>query len=178
MSIESNKLLSSLSIEVFNSSQSLIQSILELPSNCENSKKINGTGGLISVRNTLAYQIGWGKLLIGWYEQGLAGEAPEMPGEGFSSWDYKGIALHFYQKYHMQGLQMQLLEFEKIVKTIIEIAEREHARGYLEKAGIWPWCTLKSGKQWPLSKWIRVNSIAPYKKASTAVRKLKKPANL
>lgn len=171
--IESTKLLSTLGIEIFNSFQSLIQSILELPSNYENLKKINGAGGLISVRDTLAYQIGWGKLLIGWYEEGLAGEAPEMPGEGFSSWDYKRIALHFYQKYRMQGLQMQLLVFEKIVKTIIEITEKEHARGSLEKIGVWPWCTLKSGKQWPLSKWIRVNTIAPYKKASTGIRKLK-----
>ena len=52
-----------------------------------------------------------------------------------------------------------------IVIEIVQIVEQESVSGNLDKLGVWKWCNLKSGKQWPLRKWIRVNTIAPYKRA-------------
>ena len=48
-------------------------------------KIIDGTGGKVSVSDIIAYQIGWGKCLVRWYEAGIQGKIPEMPGEGFST---------------------------------------------------------------------------------------------
>lgn len=43
----------------------------------------------------------------------------------------------------------------------------------LDQRGIWAWCTLASGKQWPLSKWIRVKTASPYKRAVQLIKKAK-----
>jgi hypothetical protein len=53
---------------------------------------------------------------------------------------------------------------------IIAIMEMESCSGNLDRFGVWGWCTLKSGKQWPLKKWIVVNSLSPYKRALVGLR--------
>lgn len=133
-------------------------------------KNVRGTGGNVSIIDLIAYQIGWGMLLIGWYEAGLSGDMPEMPGDGFKKWDYKGIAFHFYKKYHFDGAALQLNAFHEVVIQILDFVEVEYESGRLDKIGIWPWCTIASGKQWPLSKWVRVNTLAPYKRAITLIK--------
>lgn len=135
-------------------------------------KAIDGTGGKVSVSDIIAYQIGWGKLLISWYEAGLNNHKFVMPGEGFTKWDYVGLAKHFYEKYHYDGFMEQDKEFKKAVERIILIVEKESISENLDKLGVWDWCTLPSGKQWALSKWITVNTVAPYKRALMMIRKL------
>ena len=126
--------------------------------------------GFLSLTGLLAYQIGWGKLLIRWYRNGVEGKNVVMPGEGFTTWDYKGLRKHFEAIYSFNyDVQVGLLQ--NIVAEVIEIAEFEHLSGNLDHLGVWQWCTLKSGKQWPLCKWIRVNTIAPHKNAAALIRK-------
>lgn len=135
-----------------------------------NVKMMEGTGGKVSLTDLIAYQIGWGKCLIRWYESGIKGENPEMPGEGFLKWDYVAIAQHFYAKYRYDRIEQEKV-FHQVVFQIIQIVEDEHQTGNLEQIGVWLWCTLLSGKQWPLSKWIKVNTCSPYKRAYSAIRK-------
>lgn len=133
-------------------------------------KKLDGTGGKVSVSDLISYQIGWGKLLINWYEEGVKGKMPQMPGDGFITWDYKAIAKHFYKKYQLDSLQAQKKEFSQVIQHILNIVEKEANSGNLDLEGVWEWCTLASGKKWPLSKWIQVNTVAPYKRASAIIR--------
>lgn len=134
--------------------------------------KVPGTT-IEEVRNIIAYNIGWGKLLIYWYTSGITGVNPIMPGEGFTKWEYDKIAQHFYQKYKYDNLDLQLKEFASVVQQILDIVNKESKTGNLNKFGVWQWCTLKSGKQWPLAKWIQVNTVAPYKGAIAKIKKLK-----
>ncbi len=96
---------------------------------------------------------------------------PDMPGDGFLKWDYIAIAHHFYQKYTYDYSEQQLKVFQQIVLRILEIIELEQETGRLEQIGIWDWCTLASGKQWPLCKWIQINTVAPYKRAIQLIKK-------
>ena len=158
----------------FNKLFSLV-SCVELPFRLV--KRFEGTGGKVSIADLVAYQIGWGKLLIGWYEAGLKGVVPQMPGEGFVKWDYVGLAQLFYEKYHFDGNKKQLQNFLRVVEKILIIVDYEFQTKNLDKEGVWDWCTLSSGKEWPLSKWVRVNTIAPYKKASRAIARSLKVSN-
>ncbi len=128
-------------------------------------KVMEGTGGKVSVADLIAYQIGWGKALIRWYEAGVRGDEPEMPGDGFTKWDYAAIARHFYASYHYDGSEEQMKIFQQIVARILKIVETEFQTNRLDQTEVWAWCSLSSGKHWPLSKWIRVNTAAPYKRA-------------
>lgn len=134
-------------------------------------KVINGTGGNVSIADLIAYQIGWGKWLIRWYEEGIRGETQPMPGDGFLSWDYVAIARYFYQKHQYDSFNQQMQVFDNVVGQIIEIIKTEHQANQLDKIGVWDWCTLSSGKKWPLSKWIRINTASPYKRAVFLIKK-------
>jgi hypothetical protein len=148
----------------------LIELISRVPSEHYEIKKIAGTGGVVSVADIVAYQIGWGTLLIGWYEMGVARKEPDMPGAGFKTWDYVGLARHFYAKYRYPSMAEQIRVFSEVVRRILDIVECEYRTGNVDKIGVWPWCTLSSGRQWPLSKLITVNTCAPYKRAARMIR--------
>jgi len=159
-----------LSLEIQRESDRLMELVTPLSSSIRNAKEIDGTVGKVSVADLIAYQIGWGSCLIRWYEAGIKYEMPEMPGEGFSKWDYVAIARHFYKKYQYDQGEQQNRAFHQVVSQILAIVEKEHQTGNLERLGVWPWCTLASGKEWPLSKWVRVNTCAPYKRARSLIK--------
>jgi hypothetical protein len=94
-----------------------------------------------------------------------------MPGDGFTTWNYVDIAQHFYQKYFYDQSEVQTEVFEHVVSDLTKIVEKESLTGNLDRTLVWSWCTLQSGKHWPLSKWIRVNTCAPYKKAYPLIKK-------
>lgn len=149
----------------------LVSVVSALNSYHRDARNIDNMHEKISASDLIAYQIGWGKLLITWYESGLKGEIPQMPGEGFVKWDYKGIARHFYKKYAFDGESEQSQVFHDVVAKILSFTEHEYKTGNLDKIGIWNWCTLASGKEWPLSKWIKINTASPYKRAIALIKK-------
>ena len=93
-----------------------------------------------------------------------------MPSEGFSKWEYEKIAHHFYSKYEENSLDNQLLSLKIVTQKIISIVEIESRSENIDRLGVWHWCTLKSGKQWPLKKWIVINSLSPYKRALARIK--------
>lgn len=163
-------LLAPLSRDIHQEYTKLKQQIESAPAVFRFEKAIKSTGRDVNISDLIAYQIGWGKAVIRWYHAGLNSETPIMPGDGFTAWNYTAIAEHFYHTYRYSCTEEQNAVFDQVVAHLIEITEQEHQMGRLEQTGIWPWCTLHSGKQWPLSKWIRVNSCAPYKRARNLIR--------
>lgn len=163
---------STLSQDIQREYSRLVKSITDMSPFVRTLKIIDGTGGKVSGTDLIAYQIGWGRCLIRWYEAGIHGKMPEMPGEGFSTWNYVGIARHFYQKYQYDSAETQMTIFHQVVLRILEIVEVENQTGNLDRLGIWPWCTLPSGKQWPLSKWAKINTSSPYKRASSLIKRI------
>ncbi|MDR3624941.1 MAG: ClbS/DfsB family four-helix bundle protein [Chlamydiales bacterium] len=159
-----------LSLEIQKEYSRLTKLISSIPAPLRILKKIKGTGGTVSITDLIAYQIGWGSLVIGWYDAGIRGETPKMSGEGFTNWNYVAIAQYFYQKYNFNNdKDLQTRAFLQVFMRLITIVEQEYQTGNLDKLGVWPWCTLPSGKQWPLSKWIKVNTSSPYKRAFTLI---------
>jgi hypothetical protein len=157
-----------LSAEIKKNSKQLIELIEHYPQRTE--KIFIQNHSAISIADILAYQIGWGKALIRWYESGINNENPLMPGDGFSKWDYTAIAVHFHHKYAYDSAEQQLKAFTEVVSRILEIIAIETQTGNLEKLNIWSWCTLSSGKPWPLSKWVKVNTASPYKRAIQLIK--------
>ncbi|WP_079978038.1 ClbS/DfsB family four-helix bundle protein [Criblamydia sequanensis] len=55
-----------LSPEIQREYDKLINLIASIPVSSRILKQIEGTGGQVSITDLIAYQIGWGKCLIGW----------------------------------------------------------------------------------------------------------------
>jgi hypothetical protein len=158
-----------ISSEILNAYKKLLKPILQISETHFFENLYDGTGGKVSAAKIISYQIGWGTFLLTWYKSGVANKKIVMPGDGFDTWNYKKIAVYFYQKYASLSQEKLLRMFECVVRDIVLITEKEYASGNLDTIGVWQWCRLKSGKEWPLSKWIRVNTIAPYKRAALLI---------
>ena len=165
------KLNSPLGFEIQNAYQKLKTLIQTIPCDLLLLKNIEFGNHSVSIADLVAYQIGYGKRLLDWYQSGVEGTKVHMPGDGFSKWDYPAIAKHFFEKYHLDGNKMQWAFFESTVEKILSLTEIEYQNGNLDKLGVWQWCTLTSGKEWPLSKWITVNTKSPYKRAYRLISK-------
>ena len=72
-------------------------------------RQCNIDGG-ISCCDVIAYQLGWGKLLLSWKAIELSGQRPDMPAPSFK-WNQLGnLANSFYRSYENQSLQ----DFRKV----------------------------------------------------------------
>jgi hypothetical protein len=64
-SLLDSKETSSLANSIIKEYASLLRAISQIPPDAYELKKIEWTGGKVSVRDVVAYQIGWGTLVLG-----------------------------------------------------------------------------------------------------------------
>ncbi|OMG52502.1 hypothetical protein BJN45_14510 [Azonexus hydrophilus] len=89
----------------------LIEEAAEVPSELERNPELEGG---ISPCDLIAYQIGWGRLLLSWDDLETNGQTVEMPAPGFK-WNQLGLlAKSFYQEQNEQTLKQLLAQFETL----------------------------------------------------------------
>lgn len=144
----------------------LIEEAAEVPSELERNPELEGG---ISPCDLIAYQIGWGRLLLSWDDVETNGQTVEMPAPGFK-WNQLGLlAKSFYQEQNEQTLKQLLAQFETLeerMRLFIESSSEDR----IFSIGKRHW----AGQKWSLAKWIQVNTIAPYESARAKLRKWKK----
>jgi len=129
--------------------------------------------GEISLCDLVAYQLGWGRLLTGWYESGEKGIMPVLPSEKYK-WNQLGdLAKSFYEEYSGYDLTTLLNKFDEMVTHVLSIIDKHNDEG-LYTIGIYKW----TGDKWPLGRWINVNTSSPYKSARAKLRTWKKSVGI
>jgi hypothetical protein len=128
-----------------------------------------GIEGNVSCCDIVAYQIGWGSLLVGWEKLELAGKTPEMPAPGFK-WNQLGeLANSFYEEQSKKSLQQLRNEFSELHQVLVNwINSLSELELFQPQKRRW------TGEKWAIAKWIQVNTVAPYRSARTKVRRWKK----
>jgi len=75
----------------------------------------------ISVCDTLAYLIGWGKLVLKWYQLKESGKSVDFPETGYK-WNELGkLAQSFHHQYKDWHYNELLKEFEKTITDILKL---------------------------------------------------------
>lgn len=121
----------------------------------------------------IAYQLGWLTLVMGWDREEREGRIPAMPAPRFK-WNALGA---LYQSFYAQYADCSLLELRSLLRTkeqqwldwIGTLTEEE-----LFTQGIRKWTGSKD--QWPMARWIHINSAAPFQSFRAKIRKWKKYA--
>ncbi len=136
-------------------------------------ERLRDLEGGVSCCDVMAYQIGWGRLLLEWERVEAAGGEPEMPAAGYK-WNQLGaLAESFYQAYEESPLSEVRAVFREVFSHLEEwicaLPEDE-----LFDLGARRW----AGDKWPLVKWIQVNTIAPYQSARAKIRRWKRSAGI
>ena len=124
-----------------------------------------------SPSENLSYQLGWLHLLLDWEAQEKNGVAVQTPAAGYK-WNQLGALYEqFYQRYGQLSLKEQQQQLTQLVEELCQwistLSDTE-----LFEPGQRKWATTKA--QWPLYKWIHINSVAPFTNFRTKIRKWKR----
>jgi hypothetical protein len=123
----------------------------------------------------LAYQLGWLNLILGWENDELNGKKVITPSPDYK-WNQLGLLYqYFYAEYSGYSLKELRSLFKKSVEAwcdwIGQLSDEE-----LFTPNVRKWTVTKSN--WPMWKWVHINSVAPFKSFRTKIKKWKKNANL
>ncbi|WP_018751136.1 ClbS/DfsB family four-helix bundle protein [Paenibacillus sanguinis] len=119
----------------------------------------------------IAYQLGWMHLVMGWDEDECKGKEVSMPAPGYKWNQLGGMYQSFYDQYANLSLPELLLQFQQLEQRwqqwIDTFSEEE-----LFTQGHRKWTGSKAN--WPVARWIHINSAAPFKTFRAKIRKWKK----
>lgn len=119
----------------------------------------------------LAYQIGWVTLLLEWEAKEKAGEHVVTPVPEYKWNNLGGLYQSFYQKYGQFPLSEQLAMLDQALSNLYAWLENLSDTELFEP-GQRNWATTKA--QWPIWKWVHINTVAPFTNFRTKIRKWKK----
>ena len=119
----------------------------------------------ISVCDTLAYLIGWGKLVLKWYSLKSQGNDVDFPETGYK-WNQLGLLAQSFQKeYQDWDFSSLQNEFKTTTQDILLLV---HSLDEHDLYGV-SWYD-----KWTLGRMIQFNTSSPMKNVRTKVRRFKK----
>lgn len=123
-------------------------------------------------REMIAYQLGWMGLIRGWDSDELNGKEVITPAPGYK-WNQMGTIYEgFYATYNTQSLSELKQMYKEAVSSLIDWLQDFSADELFQPGGRkWAQSTPSN---WPIWKWIHINTAAPFKTFRSKIRKWKK----
>jgi len=120
----------------------------------------------------LAYQLGWMELLRGWDSDELAGKKVVTPDPSYK-WNQLGkLYQGFYEKYNDYTLiEMKEMYYSAVNSLILWVQDFNDDELFNPGGRNWAKSTPSN---WPVWKWIHINTVAPFKSFRSKIRKWKK----
>lgn len=120
----------------------------------------------------IAYQLGWINLIRSWDRDELEGKEVVTPAPGYKWNQLGGLYQSFYRQYQDPSLS-QLMELFKA--TVDELTP--WLEGFSDEELFAPggrnWAA-STPSNWPVWKWVHINTVAPFKSFRSKIRKWKK----
>lgn len=150
--------------EITSSYSKLKVDLKRVPTAYANTKELGGHAKetQMSVRNLVAYLIGWGELVLKWHHQKQENQEPDFPETGYK-WNQLGeLAQKFYTDYEDLNFAELCNRLDQVVANILKLVQETDNESLFHK----PWY-----QQWTQGKMIQLNTASPYKNARTRLRK-------
>lgn len=120
----------------------------------------------------LAYQLGWMGLLRQWDRDELAGKEVVTPAPGYKWNQMGGLYQGFYDQYRSSSLAELRQQYAETVESLIAWIREFSDEEFFQPGGRkWAQSTPSN---WPVWKWIHINTVAPFKSFRSKIRKWKK----
>ena len=120
----------------------------------------------------ISYQLGWMNLLLDWEEQEQQGHTVITPAKNYKWNNLGGLYENFYNEYDKYTLKELCDLFIKKEQQIIELINSYTDVELFEQGGR-NWSS-STPSNWPIWKWIHINTVAPFKSFRAKIRKWKK----
>lgn len=120
----------------------------------------------------IAYQLGWMNLLLEWDRDELMGKEVITPAPGYK-WNHLG-GLHqsFYDTYKDKSLKEMRELFITTASSLVEWLDGFSDEQVFQPGGR-KWAT-SIPSNWPIWRWVHINTAAPFKTFRSKIRKWKK----
>lgn len=164
-SISQNK--QELTLAIQTAFDKLLVDYLEIPSSLSRKASVQGNikNTEISVCDTLAYLIGWGKLVLKWHERKSKNLLVDFPDTGFQ-WNELGqLASHFHLHYQDCSYEELIFEFQSTTQDIVQLIDT------LSDDELY---SPNWYKKYSLGRMIQFNTSSPMKSTRTKIRKFKR----
>ncbi|RZG88289.1 ClbS/DfsB family four-helix bundle protein [Acinetobacter sp. WCHAc060033] len=135
----------------------------------DKNKIINGVDKTPS--QNISYQLGWVNLLLKWEKDEKAGIQVITPKEGFKWNNLGALYQEFYQEYGQHSLDENTVLLSNKVDEVIDWVQ-SLTDDELFSINQRKWATTPA--QWPVYKWIHINTVAPFTNFRTQIRKWKR----
>lgn len=120
----------------------------------------------------IAYQLGWMSLILEWEREERHGKPVITPTPGYKWNALGGLYQHFYQEYADYSISELCTLFSERVRDIIAFLDTlSEDETFLPGGRKWASSTPSN---WPIWKWIQVNTVAPFTSFRTKIRRWKK----
>lgn len=120
----------------------------------------------------ISYQLGWLDLVMEWDRDEAAGERVVTPSKNYQWNALGGLYRHFYDQYASHSLSQLEDEFKQEVSTFIKWLGK-FSEDELFVPGGRKWAS-STPSNWPIWKWVHINTVAPFKSFRTKIRKWKR----
>ena len=117
----------------------------------------------------IAYQLGWMNLIQTWESNEQKGIAQVMPKEGYKWNTMGGLYEEFYKDYSEYTINELIDTFNKSVDDIIKLVD-SYTEDELFEQGKRKWSS-STPANWPIYKWITINTASPFKTFRSKIRK-------
>lgn len=120
----------------------------------------------------LSYQLGWMNLLLSWDHDELNGKEVVTPSPGYKWNQLGGLYQSFYSKYQDESLARLIELFESTVDELIQWLNSFSEEELFHPGGR-KWAS-STPSNWPIWKWVHINTVAPFNSFRSKIRKWKK----
>lgn len=120
----------------------------------------------------IAYQLGWMNLLLAWERDENDGHAVVTPHPEYRWNALGGLYQHFYDEYADCSLEELISGFHEHVDAMIAMTA-SYGDDELFAAGGRAWAA-STPANWPVYKWIHINTVAPFTSFRGKIRKWKR----
>lgn len=120
----------------------------------------------------IAYQLGWLDLIMSWDRDEGEGKRVATPSKNYKWNALGGLYQHFYEHYESYSLSQLEDEFKKEVSTFVEWLDL-FTEDELFIPGGRNWAS-STPSNWPIWKWVHINTVAPFTSFRTKIRKWKR----
>lgn len=124
------------------------------------------TPGGWSVKDILAHVVDWQDRTLGWYEAGLKGEKPAVPGDGFTMRELPLLNQMIWRRHRRRSLKAVLEDYRKYHERMLELIDAVDEDDMVT-LNRWSW----TGPSWTLSDYIRAQTASHYRWARKHVRR-------
>lgn len=123
----------------------------------------------------ISYQLGWMNLILFWESEESKGNKVVTPTPEYKWNNLGGLYKNFYKQYNSYSLDELIKLFVKLKDDIIELINNYTDEELFEQ-GMRKWSS-STASNWPIWKWIHINTVAPFKNFRSKIRKWKKLKN-